>query len=58
MNNYSNRKIIERIVTVKEWNKDSRPEDKIKKSYGYVMPIYHGYEWRRTKRELISKYTY
>lgn len=26
--------------------------------HGFVMPLYHGYDWKKTKKELINKYTY
>lgn len=54
----ADKRIIERIMTVKDWNKDARPDEKINVKYGYVMPLFHGYEWKRTKMELIRKYTY
>jgi hypothetical protein len=54
----ADRRIIERIVTVKEWNATCRKDSVINYKSGYVMPLYHGHEWRRTKRELIKKYTF
>lgn len=63
MNNYnkysfSNRKIIEKIVSVKVWNSDCHKDNIINIKYGYVMPMYHGYDWKPTKQALIEKYTY
>ena len=55
---FSDRRTIENIVPVKEWNKDCHPDNRINKKYGYVMGIYHGYVWRPTKQALINKFTY
>lgn len=55
---FSNRKIIEKIVPVKEWNTDCHKDNIIKVKYGYVMPLYHGYDWKAKKQDLIDKYTY
>lgn len=51
------KKVVERIVTVKEWNETAAPDGKIKAKKGYVMPTHAGYEYRKTKRELIKKFT-
>jgi hypothetical protein len=53
-----NRKIIESIVPVSEWNKDCHKDHIINVKYGYVIPLFHGYEWKKTKFELIQKYCY
>ena len=49
--------IIEKICTVQEWNKEN-PNDKINRKSGYVMPIYHGYDYKSKKDDLIRKYAY
>lgn len=54
----ADRKTIEHIVPVKEWNQTCHPDNRIKVKYGYVMPIYHGYEWKATKQALIDKYCF
>jgi len=54
----ADRKTIENIVSVSEWNKDCHPGNVIKVKYGYVMPLYHGYQWKATKAELIRIYTF
>lgn len=51
------RKIIERIIPVQEFNKGKYDQDICNKSYGFVMPLYHGFDWKRTKKALIEKYT-
>ena len=63
MTNYSNydaadRRIIGNIVTVKEWNEGKPLSEQIKVKYGYVMPVFHGWEWKPTKQALINKYCY
>lgn len=55
---FSNRKIIEKIIPVKVWNSDYHKDNIINVKYGYVMPLYHGYDWKPTKQDLINKYTY
>lgn len=54
---FSNRKIVEQIVPVKEFNEDN-VNNKVNKNYGYVMPLFHGYKWAKTKTELIKQYIY
>jgi hypothetical protein len=58
--NYSlaDRKTIENIMPVKEWNAICHPDNRIKRKYGYVMGIYHGYQWKATKQELINMFTF
>lgn len=56
---FSDKKIIEKIVPVKQWNAETNdPFMKIKVKYGYVMPLFHGYDWKPTKKQLIRKYTF
>ena len=57
-NDPATRRIIEKIVTVKQWNETARPDEKINVKYGYVMPMYHGYQWKKTKKKLIEIFTY
>lgn len=47
--------IIEKIVTVNQWNKEN-PKDKLRFKTGYVMPVYHGYEYNSSKMKLIRKF--
>ena len=58
--NYSvaDRKTIEQMVSVKEWNKDKSLSEQIPVKYGYVMPLFHGYDWKATKQRLINKYCF
>jgi hypothetical protein len=56
--NAGNRKIIESIVPVSEWNNSCHKDNIINVKYGYVIPLFHGYEWKKTKFELINKYCY
>jgi len=54
---YSDAIIIEKIVTVAKWNEDNT-DMKLKFKSGYVMPVYHGYDYRSNKMQLIRKYAY
>jgi hypothetical protein len=56
--NAANRRIIDTIVPVAEWNKDKPVSEQIPVKYGYVIPLYHGHEWKKTKKQLIEKYCY
>jgi len=49
-------RIIDTIVPVKVWNESKPQAEKIPVKYGYVIPLYHGHEWKPTKRALIAKY--
>jgi len=55
--NYSAACIIEKIVTVKEHNENCHPDNKVPHKSGYVMPCYHGWTWRKSKKELIEIFT-
>lgn len=57
MKTLADKRIIEQIVPVAEFNKGKRKIDQCPKKYGYIMPIYHGYDWRKTKKQLIQNYT-
>lgn len=54
---FIDRKIIERIITVKEFNKDQVPLNQCPYKYGYAIPLYHGWDWAPTKKKLIERYT-
>lgn len=54
---FSDRKTIDRIITVKEFNSDNK-NNRVPKNYGYVMPLYHGWQWKKTKRELINMFCF
>jgi len=60
MKNYTcaDRKIIETIVKVSVFNEGKPKQGQCQKKYGYVIPLFHGWEWRKTKKQLIEKYTY
>ena len=49
---------IEKILPVKEYNTTCRPDNKCPYKTGYVMPVYHGYQWAPTKKDLIKMFTY
>lgn len=83
MKSFADRKIIERIVPVKVFDRlqdegyashvakcrengvtgKLQPQDdysqfaKCGKNYGYIMPIYAGWDWAPTKKKLIERYT-
>ena len=52
----SERRLIERIIPVAKFNEGKKSIDQINCKYGYVMPVYGGGHWKRTKKELISIY--
>jgi uncharacterized alkaline shock family protein YloU len=54
----ANQRTIDRIVTVKEWNDSSNIDSKINVKYGYVMPVFHGHIWNKSKQKLIDRFTY
>lgn len=57
LDNAANRYIESRILPAKKWNEEN-PNNKVPFKYGYVMPIYHGYQWKKTKTELINMFCY
>ena len=54
---FSDAVIIEKIITIEEWNREY-PDMKLKYKSGYVMPMYHGYVYRSKKMQLIRKFAY
>lgn len=54
---YSDACIIEKIEKSSEFKKTCADAKHLPAS-GYVMPVYHGWDWKRTKTDLVKKYTY